>query len=177
MNEQLQSNVLIGLTNPKNPQNVGSVLRAAGNYGASQILYTGQRYANAKKYYTDTQNRGATIPVAQCNNLIDTVAGDYRIVAIELVEGAIPLPAFEHPPKALYIFGPEDGTIDQADLDRCDYVVYIPTIGCMNLAATVNVVLYDRMAKSSETEYGNHVIRRSRDTNNTVVVHSKSSEK
>jgi tRNA(Leu) C34 or U34 (ribose-2'-O)-methylase TrmL len=27
-------------------------------------------------------------------------------------------------------------------------VVYIPTVGCMNLAATVNVVLYDRMAKA-----------------------------
>jgi tRNA(Leu) C34 or U34 (ribose-2'-O)-methylase TrmL len=26
--------------------------------------------------------------------------------------------------------------------------VYIPTVGCMNLAATVNVVLYDRLAKS-----------------------------
>jgi tRNA(Leu) C34 or U34 (ribose-2'-O)-methylase TrmL len=26
-------------------------------------------------------------------------------------------------------------------------VVYVPTIGCMNLAATVNVVLYDRLAK------------------------------
>jgi len=27
-------------------------------------------------------------------------------------------------------------------------VVYIPTVGCMNLAATVNVVLYDRLAKA-----------------------------
>ncbi|HEJ2451415.1 TPA: TrmH family RNA methyltransferase, partial [Vibrio cholerae] len=26
--------------------------------------------------------------------------------------------------------------------------VYVPTHGCMNLAATVNVVLYDRLAKS-----------------------------
>jgi tRNA(Leu) C34 or U34 (ribose-2'-O)-methylase TrmL len=28
--------------------------------------------------------------------------------------------------------------------------VYIPTVGCMNLAATVNVVLYDRLAKASK---------------------------
>jgi tRNA(Leu) C34 or U34 (ribose-2'-O)-methylase TrmL len=29
-------------------------------------------------------------------------------------------------------------------------VIYIPTRYCMNLAATVNVVLYDRMAKRGE---------------------------
>jgi tRNA(Leu) C34 or U34 (ribose-2'-O)-methylase TrmL len=33
-------------------------------------------------------------------------------------------------------------------------VVYIPTTGCMNLAATVNVVLYDRMAKGLNTRSG-----------------------
>jgi tRNA(Leu) C34 or U34 (ribose-2'-O)-methylase TrmL len=33
-------------------------------------------------------------------------------------------------------------------------VVYIPTTGCMNLAATVNVVLYDRMAKGNNTRSG-----------------------
>jgi tRNA(Leu) C34 or U34 (ribose-2'-O)-methylase TrmL len=26
-------------------------------------------------------------------------------------------------------------------------VVYVPTQGCMNLAASVNVILYDRLAK------------------------------
>ncbi|CSB46617.1 RRNA methylase%2C putative [Vibrio cholerae] len=33
-------------------------------------------------------------------------------------------------------------------VDQAHYVVYVPTHGCMNLAATVNVVLYDRLAKS-----------------------------
>ncbi|TOK02114.1 hypothetical protein CGI27_01360, partial [Vibrio parahaemolyticus] len=32
--------------------------------------------------------------------------------------------------------------------DAYHHVVYVPTHGCMNLAATVNVVLYDRLAKS-----------------------------
>jgi tRNA(Leu) C34 or U34 (ribose-2'-O)-methylase TrmL len=33
-------------------------------------------------------------------------------------------------------------------------VVYIPTTGCMNLAATVNVVLYDRLSKGLNTRSG-----------------------
>ena len=38
----------------------------------------------------------------------------------------------------------------------------------MNLAATVNVVLYDRLAKLGAKEQGDQLIRKSRDTNNRL---------
>jgi tRNA(Leu) C34 or U34 (ribose-2'-O)-methylase TrmL len=63
----------------------------------------------------------------------------------------MPLPGYKHPERALYIFGPEDGTLGHDVLDWCRDVVYVPTNGCMNLAATVNVVLYDRMTKTQRT--------------------------
>jgi len=81
-----------------------------------------------------------------------------------------PLPEFTHPECACYIFGPEDGTVDQQIVDRADAVVYIPTVGRLNLAATVNVVLYDRLAKAAGVEVGDALIRRSRDRNNRVRV-------
>ena len=34
----------IGLVNPKSPENVGAVMRAAGCYGANEVYYTGQRF-------------------------------------------------------------------------------------------------------------------------------------
>ena len=34
----------IGLFNPKSPENVGSVLRAAGCYGVNSVFNTGVRY-------------------------------------------------------------------------------------------------------------------------------------
>jgi len=40
----------------------------------------------------------------------------------------------------------------------------------MNLAATVNVVLYDRIAKSDNIALGDDVIRGSRDNNNKVKI-------
>jgi hypothetical protein len=49
-------------------------------------------------------------------------------------------------------------------------VVYIPTIGCMNLAATVNVLLYDRMAKQHQQGDQTELIRNSRDVNNRLAV-------
>ena len=93
-----------------------------------------------------------------------------KTVVIELVENAIPLPEFSHPKDALYIFGPEDGSVNQLLIDNADYVVYIPTTGCMNLAATANVVLYDRLCKSQQTfTTDNNLIKASRDTNNTLT--------
>jgi tRNA(Leu) C34 or U34 (ribose-2'-O)-methylase TrmL len=80
------------------------------------------------------------------------------------------LTEFHHPDKAYYIFGPEDGTIQQDVLDRSDSVIYVPTIGCLNLAATVNVVLYDRLAKSDSNIANDELIRQSRDVNNNRKV-------
>ena len=146
---------------------MGSILRAAGCYQAQSIRYTGTRYARAKAFSTDTKNAHFNIAVTQVSTVIDPI-NDKNLtkIAIELVEGATPLPLFKHPEKALYIFGPEDGTIEQDVIDQCDYVVYIPTIGCMNLAATVNVLLYDRLAKVTKMPNDDQIIINSRDTNN-----------
>jgi tRNA(Leu) C34 or U34 (ribose-2'-O)-methylase TrmL len=100
--------------------------------------------------------------------LLDNVPAGMRVVCVELVEGATALPEFEHPAQALYVFGPEDGTLSQAVVDRADAVVYIPTIGCLNLAATVNVLLYDRLLKSGQAHAGDVLIRASRDANNRI---------
>ena len=40
----------------------------------------------------------------------------------------------------------------------------------MNLAATANVLLYDRLIKSYQDIEGNELIRKSQDTNNNVKV-------
>ena len=70
--------------------------------------------------------------------------------------------------------------ISQEVIGRADAVVYVPTVGCMNLAATVNVVLYDRLTKSSQCFEGNEsneLIRQNRDTNNRVKVTTASSRR
>jgi tRNA(Leu) C34 or U34 (ribose-2'-O)-methylase TrmL len=152
---------------------MGSILRAAGCYQAQSIRYTGTRYARAKAFSTDTKNAHLNIAVTQVSTVIDPI-NDKNLtkIAIELVEGATPLPHFKHPEEALYIFGPEDGSIEQDVIDQCDHVVYIPTIGCMNLAATVNVLLYDRLAKMTEMPNGDQIIIKSRDTNNRTKLGS-----
>ena len=165
-----ESSVSIGLIDPKSPANVGAVLRAAGCFRVDAVFYTGQRYARSARFHTDTQGVSRTIPLTGVDSLVDILSEGVKLVCVELVEGAIPLPAFRHPARALYVFGPEDGTLRQELIDRADAVVYLPTRGCLNLAATVNVVLYDRLAKTGPALADDALIRQSRDNNNRLKV-------
>lgn len=135
----------IGLFRPKDRNNVGGVMRAAHVYGASLVAIQGDRSPVSSA--ADTTKAWRHMPVVRGDDLFELIPFGCVPVAVDLVEGAIPLPKFPHPPSAFYIFGPEDGTLGKQHTDRCKWKVMIPTRFCMNLAATVNVVLYDRLAK------------------------------
>lgn len=139
----------IGLHQPKTPANVGSVIRAAHCYGASLVATTGKRYTRAP---TDPQKGYRHIPLIQCEDLHAVIPFDCVPVAIEFIQPARILTTYTHPERAFYIFGPEDGTLGPSILSWCRDVVYVPTSYCMNLAATVNVVLYDRLAKQLDAK-------------------------
>lgn len=136
----------IGLHQPKTPANIGGVLRAAGCYGAALVAVSGCRY---RHHGTDTQKAYRHIPMLTGDSLHDLIPFDCVPVAVDLIEGAVSLVDYPHPERAFYVFGPEDGTLGRNVLEWCRDVIYIPTQHCMNLAACVNVVLYDRLAKSA----------------------------
>ncbi|USV58406.1 RNA methyltransferase [Aeromonas encheleia] len=137
----------IGLVNPKSPENVGAVMRAAGCYGADEVYYTGSRFELARRFATDTKQMVEKIPLLGVEELLAFVPEGCTPVLVDLIEGATSLPDYVHPERAFYIFGPEDGTLDPARYEAVKEVIYVPTRGCMNLAASVNVILYDRLAK------------------------------
>jgi len=116
---------------PRDPRNVGAVLRAAHNYRVAQVNIEGAK-PKALRAATNT-------PMAQ------------RHTPVFLVDDATSLVDFYHPPRALYLFGPESGTLTGRHLMAAQYRVFVPTRDCMNLAATVCVVLYDRLAKGRVT--------------------------
>jgi len=134
----------IGLHHPKDMNNIGSALRACGCYEAAMMAITGNRY---DKHSADTMAQFRHMPLLKVDNLKSVIPHDCVPVAVDLIEGATPLQDYEHPERAFYIFGPEDGTLGKPVTSWCRDTIYIPTNRCMNLAATVNVVLYDRLAK------------------------------
>jgi tRNA(Leu) C34 or U34 (ribose-2'-O)-methylase TrmL len=138
----------VALWNPKTPANVGGVLRAAGCYGADLVVVAGKRRMKTLSHLsTDVNNTWKQIPVIQPEDPFDVMPIGSIPIAVDLLNGAIPLPEFLHPDRAFYVFGPEDGTLRDTIVGRCKYKVMVPTAFCMNLAATVNVILYDRLAK------------------------------
>lgn len=135
----------IGLVSPKNERNVGGALRAAGCYGASFVAMRRRMSRTGEDVHRYWRHH----PVLVCDDLRTLVPYDCVPVAIEILEGAQSLVDYKHPERAFYLFGPEDGSVPRDVLSWCRDVVRVPTTACMNLAATVNVVLYDRMAKAT----------------------------
>ena len=149
-NQSRRGYAIIGLDNIKNGLNLGTVMRAAGCYGAASVFASGPRIQKVVKMSTtDTMKAHRHLPLTIVDDLADVRPFNCVPVAVDLVEGAESLVDFVHPERAFYIFGPEDGTLGARTTDRCKHKVYIPTSACMNLAATVNVILYDRLAKRS----------------------------
>ena len=134
----------IGLVQPKTEANVGGVLRAAFCFGAAFVAVQGMRYRRSP---TDTPKFPLHRPLFHGEDVLSLCPHDCEPVAVDIVDGAQPLDAFKHTPRAFYIFGPEDGTLGKAITSRCSRAIVIPTRMCLNLAASVNVVLYDRVAK------------------------------
>ena len=96
---------------------------------------------------TNTTRAEKHMPLLYGDSVLDMAPVGTTLVAVDLVPDARNLVTFIHPESAFYIFGPEDGTLPKELVARCAHKIMIPTRYCMNLAATVNVVLYDRMAK------------------------------
>lgn len=134
----------IGLDRPKDTANLGGVLRAAGCYGAALVMVSGDRMG---KYRTDTMKAYRHIPCVEVDDLLRHMPYGAEPVVVEIVDRAKPIFNFVHPQSAFYIFGPEDGGVRPEIVERVSRVIQIPTKGCMNLAATVNVVLFDRLSK------------------------------
>ena len=108
---------------------------------------TGKRYKGSP---TDVTCAYRDFPVLRPTNLKDIIPLDCVPIAVDLVEGATSLVDYEHPKRAFYIFGAEDATLGKRVTEWCRDTIYVPTNGCMNLAATVNVILYDRLLKENQ---------------------------
>ncbi|MBX9622239.1 MAG: hypothetical protein K2X82_00335 [Gemmataceae bacterium] len=151
----------VALIDPKYPANVGMVVRLASCYGLSQVWFTGDRVtldpARGERLPREERMKGyKDVRMVHHDRPFDRFPAGTVPVAVEVRAGAEPLHTFDHPDRALYVFGPEDGSIPAALHRHCHRFVVIPTRHCLNLATAVATVLWDREFKRwqrGEVEY------------------------
>lgn len=143
------------LHNPKFVHNIGSAVRASSCFGGGPVYWTGDRVDLAGRLPREERMKGyQDAPWQQLHTPrpIDQICKKNQKlipVAIELVPSSESLNTFVHPADALYVFGPEDGSLPKGIRNVCHRFVTIPSYHCLNLAAAVYVVLYDRTVKHS----------------------------
>lgn len=142
----------IALINPKYPHNVAGAVRAASCFGAKAVIFSGSRcpILGGKNFRLPRELRLRDyydVRIINDDYLFNRFDRNIVPVAIELMENSESLTTFEHPEHALYVFGPEDGSIDREALKFCRRFVSIPSKHCLNLSNAVNVVMYDRILK------------------------------
>jgi tRNA G18 (ribose-2'-O)-methylase SpoU len=135
----------IGAERISKPMNMGNLLRSAHAFGA-KFFFTIGAHPRAFEAKSDTSRAVHHLPVYHWANA-DEMALPFscKLVGVELIEGAIDLPSFRHPPHAAYVLGPELGVLSEGLLSRCDHVIKIPTAFCINVAMAGAIVMYDRV--------------------------------
>ena len=125
--------------------NLGNLMRSAHGFGASFTFTVGATY-QAMEAAADTSKGQQHLPHYNWRSLDElALPQGCKLVGIELIDGAIDLPSMRHPLRAAYVLGPERGSLSPQMLERCDYVVKIPTLFCINVAMAGAIVMYDRV--------------------------------
>ena len=125
--------------------NLGNLVRSAHGFGASFFFTIGSELSR-REAFADTSKAAGHMPIYSYPTPAElALPKRCKLVGIELLEDAIDLPSFRHPLLAAYVLGPERGSLSPGVVERCDYIVKIPTSFCVNVAMAGAIVMYDRV--------------------------------
>ena len=139
----------IGIYHSKTPVNVGTLWRSAFALGASFVFTIGKRYPRQSSDTTATWRHIPLLEYANVEDFRDHIPYDCQVVGVELTDDAEALETFRHPQRAIYVLGPEDGSLSAAVAEACQHVVRFDSKYCLNVAAAGTVVMYDRQTKAA----------------------------
>jgi 23S rRNA (guanosine2251-2'-O)-methyltransferase len=138
------------LQDVEDPVNVGSAFRIADAAGAKEMVLSGIT-ATPPHRLIDKVGRGKDRRVKwrkidDVVEAIDTLkAQGWGIVAVEIVESAVPYYELSYPAKTCLLVGHEDHGVTKRALERTDSAVYIPMHGkgaSLNVHVALAVVAF-----------------------------------
>lgn len=136
----------IGVEQLSKAMNAGTLFRTANAFGASFTFTVGAVYSKREVEHSDTSKSRGHVPLYEFKDAraLSLPVG-CKLVGVELLDDAVDLPSFRHPPAAAYILGPERGTLSPEIQALCDHTVAIPTRFCLNVGLAGAIVMYDRL--------------------------------
>ncbi len=135
----------VGVDGISKPMNLGNLVRIAHAFDAS-FFFSVAPLLKLSDAQSDTSRAQGALPFYNF-----ATPGDFRLpigcrlVGVEITDEATELPRFRHPQCAAYVFGGERGSLSEAILKRCEFVVKIPTRFSINVGMAGAIVLYDRL--------------------------------
>ena len=139
------------LDDVQGPFNVGAIIRTAAALRADDVWLAGntpdpddtkvgKTALGTQRYLTFHRVDDATSAATAAR------AAGYRVVAIELAEGAVPLHEHVLGSATCIVVGHEDRGCSPAALDACDAVAYLPLlgkVGSLNVATAAAIAFYE----------------------------------
>ncbi len=136
----------IGVEGISKPMNVGALVRTAHAFDASFVFAIAPAVDPEAFAASDTSHAVRAMPFYSFPTVAAlTLPARCRLVGIELLDEAVELPSFRHPVQAAYVLGPERGNLSPELVERCEFVVRIPTRFSINLSVAGALVMYDRL--------------------------------
>lgn len=137
----------IGIVNHNDALNIGSLWRSAYILGAAFIFTVGRQYRHQG---SDVTSAWARIPLYHYPTLDELQAKlphATPLIGVEMACEATPLPAFQHPDRAVYLLGNEQAGLSASQLSACHKLISLPGHFSLNVAVAGSIVMYDRVAK------------------------------
>ena len=135
----------VGVESISKEANAGAIMRTANAFGASYMFTVGSPLHLSNLTWTDTSKTFLHCPLFQYDHFSDiTFPEKTTLVGVELTDESVNLPSFKHPLQAVYMFGPEMGSLSPEIQQQCDFMVKIPTQYCVNVSVAAALIMYDR---------------------------------
>ena len=135
----------IGIYNGKRTYNFGALVRSARVFGADFVFSIGHRNPGE----TSSVRAELSVPVFHFETIalfVASIPANAQLVCVEIAPGALDIRTYVHPPRAVYLMGPEDGALPSSLVRQHDTVI-LPGAYPLNVAMAATVVLYDRQLK------------------------------
>lgn len=136
--------------NLRTPENMGSVLRLAGNIGAQKTLFISDIAHQFKNYKINKTASGAADKtnwkIIAMDQLEREIPADYEIILVETTGQSSNIFEFSFPEKTALVIGNEVSGISHDLIELANHQLYIPVpgpISSLNATHALSVALFE----------------------------------